>query len=188
MDKDTIKKEFGWENNRIVGHNGRLVEVKNQKRIIQVFAEAYRKDNDLRLMIAGDGELRNELQKQIDVLGLSNVVRLVGTRDDIPSLLSAFDVYIMPSHYEGVSISLIEAQASGVHCLVSSNAAADETRLTDCINVLELTDEDDVWSNQIIQLSKKERILNSASKIIESGYDISGIVHKALSLYGDKND
>ena len=183
-----IKKEFGWENQKIVGHIGRLAEVKNQKRIIQVFANAYQKDPSLRLLIAGDGDLRETLQEQINSLGLSNVAVLAGTRTDIDSLLSAFDVYVMPSFYEGVSISLIEAQTSGVHCLVSSNAAAKETRITDCINVLELSDSDDVWAERMLQLANKARIVDSAEKVKENGYDIVEIVSNAVLLYGGEND
>lgn len=186
--RSAIKKEFGWENNKIVGHIGRLAEVKNQKRIIQVFANAYQKDPTLRLLIAGDGELREDLQKQIDELGLTQAAILAGTRTDVPALLSAFDVYVMLSFYEGVSISLIEAQSSGVNCLVSSNAAARETRITDCLNMLELTDPDDTWAEQMISLANKARVTGSAEKVRKSGYDIAQIVKNACLLYGGPND
>ena len=179
-----IKKEFGWENNKIVGHIGRLAQVKNQKKIIDVFYQAYQKDNSLRLLIAGDGELKETLQQQIDSLGLTVVAKLAGTRRDVPALLSAFDVYMMPSFYEGVSVSLIEAQVSGVHCLVSSNAASAETRLTDCLNIMELTDSDEAWGERVVDLLYKERKTDSAHTIIEKGYHIPDIVTEAVRFYG----
>ncbi len=183
-----IKKEFGWEDCKIVGHIGRLAQVKNQKKVIDVFYHAYQQDSSLRLLIVGDGELKDELQQQINSLRLHDVAKLVGTRRDIPDLLSAFDVYMMPSFYEGVSISLIEAQVSGVHCLVSSNAAAKETRITDCINVLEYTDSDEVWAERVVYLVNKERIMHTEGEIKEQGYDIKDIVSNAIKLYGVKND
>lgn len=183
-----IKREFGWEDCKIIGHIGRLAEVKNQKKIIDVFYQAYQKDDSLRLLIAGDGELRETLQQQIDGLGLAEVAKLAGTRRDVPALLSAFDVYMMPSFYEGVSVSLIEAQVSGVHCLVSSNAASAETRLTDCLNIMELADTDDVWSEQIIQLVNKARISDSPERVKDSGYSIVDIVDAAVRQYGGEND
>lgn len=182
-----IKKEFGWENNNIIGHIGRLAEVKNQKKIIDVFNCAYQQNSSLRLIIAGDGELKEMLQRQIDSLGLSEVVRLAGTRNDVPALLSAFDVYMMSSLYEGVSISLIEAQASGVQCLVSSNAASFETRLTDCINTMELSDSDAMWSKKLLELLRMERSINSADIVIEKGYHIPNIVSEEVTFYGDGN-
>lgn len=185
--RNVIKQEFGWENNLIVGHIGRLAEVKNQKKIIDVFYHAYQRDNSLRLLIAGDGELKDALQRQIDSLGLAEVAKLAGTRRDVPALLSAFDVYMMPSFYEGVSISLIEAQASGVHCMVSSNAASAETRLTDCLNILELSDSDEVWSRRLVELLGMERKINSADIVIEKGYHIPNIVSEEILFYGDGN-
>ena len=181
-----IKKEFGWENNKIVGHIGRLAEVKNQKWIIQTFANAYQKDSSLRLLIAGDGPLRETLQTQINELGLSDVAVLAGTRTDVPALLSAFDVYVMPSFYEGVSISLIEARSSGVHCLVSSNAASQETRLTDCLHILELSDSEDVWASKVAQLANQVRVTDSAQQVRAGGYDIAEIVKNAVLLYGGR--
>lgn len=183
-----IKQEFGWEECKIIGHIGRLAEVKNQKKIIDVFHCAYQKDPSLRLLIAGDGELKDELQRQIDGLGLTEAAKLAGTRRDVPALLSAFDVYMMPSFYEGVSVSLIEAQVSGVHCLVSSNAASAETRLTDCLNIMELTDLDEAWSDKVIELIGKERISGAPEKVKESNYDIVDIVDAAVQQYGRIND
>lgn len=184
--REKIRNEFGWNECKIVGHVGRLSEVKNQKKIIDVFSYAYSQDSSLRLMIAGDGELKETLQHQVDKLGLTDVVRLTGTRNDIPALLSAFDVYIMPSFYEGVSISLIEAQASGVHCLVSSNAASPETRLTDCINIMELSDTDEMWGNKLLQLLDKERNKDSLEAVVKNGYHSPDIVADMLQLYEDK--
>ena len=179
-----VKKEFGWLDCKIVGHIGRLAQVKNQKKIIDVFYQAFKKDNSLRLLIAGDGELKEVLQQQIDQLGLSEVAKLVGTRRDVPSLLSAFDVYMMPSFYEGVSVSLIEAQASGVHCLVSSNAASAETRITPCINILNLNDSDVVWSDKVIELTCRDRVLNSIDALTEKKYNIDSIVAETVQFYG----
>lgn len=181
--RQRIRKEFGWENNKIVLHVGRLAEVKNQKKIIDVFHHVYREDSSVRLMIAGDGELKDTLQNRIDSLGLSSAVVLAGTRNDIPALLSAADAYIMPSLYEGVSLSLIEAQASGLPCLVSSNAAADETRLTDCLYILELTDSDELWGKTLLDLLTKERTADAAAQVIEKGYDLSEIIKNELRYY-----
>ena len=181
--RENIKKEFGWEGCKIVGHIGRLAPVKNQKKIINAFNYAYKKETDLRLLIAGDGELREELQKQIDSLGLSDVAKLAGTRNDVPALLSSFDVYMMPSFYEGVSISLIEAQSSGVHCLVSAGASAPETRLTKCIHIMDLEQSDEDWGEQLLSLIKKERMSDSAEVVINAGYDVPGIVKKELEFY-----
>lgn len=179
-----IRGEFGWEQNKVVGHIGRLAPVKNQKRILQVFALAYQQDPSLRLLLVGDGELKEELQAEIDRLGISQVAVLAGARTDVAALLSAFDVYMMASHYEGVSISLIEAQSSGVHCLVSVSAATPTTRVTNCLNLLELEETDEKWAALLLELANKSRITDSGEKVKESGYDIVQIVQNATALYG----
>lgn len=179
-----VRAEFGWEQNKLVGHIGRLAPVKNQKRIIEIFALAYQRDPSLRLLIAGDGELKEELQSEIDRLGLSQVAVLAGTRTDTPALMSAFDVYMMASIYEGVSISLIEAQSSGVNCLVSTGAATAETRITPCLHLLELEESNEVWAAKLLELANSDRIPNSGEKVKESGYDIVQIVKNATALYG----
>ena len=184
--RDDIKNALGWNNCKIVGHIGRLAEVKNQKRIIDIFNKAYQTDDSLRLFIAGDGELRDSLQHYIDELGLTEVILLAGTRSDTPALLSAFDVYIMTSFYEGVSISLIEAQSSGVPCLISAGAASNETQPTDCINILNLAEPNSVWSSRLIELANTERIFNAPIKIREKGYDIPDIVSREVVFYGEK--
>jgi len=183
--RQKIRKEFGFEENKIVLHVGRLAEVKNQKKIIDVFHHVCRADPSVRLLIAGDGELKEALQSQIDALGLDSAAILTGTRSDIPALLSAADAYIMPSLYEGVSLSLIEAQVSGIPCLVSSNAAAAETRLTDCLHILELTDSDEVWAKHLLGLLERSRVPDAAVQVIEKGYDLSDIIKNVLQFYGE---
>ena len=179
-----IRAEFGWENNKIIGHIGRLAPVKNQKWILQVFALAYEKDPSLRLLIAGDGELREALQAEIDRLGLGGIAVLAGTRTDTAALQSAFDVYMMASFYEGVSISLIEAQSSGVNCLSSDTAATPETRVSDCLQLLPLSAPAERWAEALLTLAYKPRSSDSWEKVKESGYDIVQIVGNASRLYG----
>lgn len=178
-----IKTEFNWESNKIIGHIGRLAPVKNQMKIINAFSYAYTKDSSLRLLIVGDGELRSQLQSRIDELGLGSVAILAGTRSDVSDLLSAFDVYVMASFYEGVSVSLIEAQSSGVQCLVTPKAAAQETRLTKCLSVIELEKSDEDWANKLIELSKCGRVDSASDEILSAGYDIVDIVSKELEFY-----
>ena len=179
-----IKAEFGWEDCKLVGHIGRLAPVKNQKWILQVFALAHQQNPSLRLLIAGDGELKEELQAEIDRLGLANVAVLAGTRTDTAALMSAFDVYMMASIYEGVSISLIEAQSSGVNCLVSTGAATTETRITECLHLLELTESAETWAGKLLELANKDRCTHTGEKVKASGYDIVQIVANATALYG----
>lgn len=179
-----LKAEFGWEDKLLVGHIGRLAPVKNQKWILEVFALAYEKNPDLRLLIAGDGELKDQLQAEIDRLGISQVAVLAGTRTDTAALQSAFDVYMMASFYEGVSISLIEAQASGVNCLVAESAATPDTRVTDCLHLLSLSDPAEVWAEKLLQLMHQPRSTDSWKRVKESGYDIVQIVQDSGTLYG----
>lgn len=103
----------------VVGCVGRLVGQKNYRFLIDLWPQVLDSRPDAQLLVAGDGELRGELQDAIDGMGVGNSVRLLGARDDVTALLSAFDVFAMPSLFEGLPLSLVEAQFNGLPCVVS---------------------------------------------------------------------
>ncbi len=93
---------------------GRLVEVKNQATVLRAFRRVIDEVPQARLRIAGEGELRGELEALVDSLGLREHVEFLGFCDDIKSLLQSSHVFLLPSHSEGCSISLVEAMSSGI--------------------------------------------------------------------------
>ena len=98
----------------IIGTVGRLNPVKDQAALIAAFARVHAAKPQARLVIVGDGPLRDALQARIDVAGLQAVAQLVGDRDDVPRWLTGMQVFALPSRSEGYSIALLEACAAGL--------------------------------------------------------------------------
>lgn len=98
----------------VVGAVGRLVHVKNHRLLLAAAAPMCRKHPHVKIVLVGDGEMRNELQQQAQALGIADSLMMLGERSDIPQVLPAFDIFAMPSRSEGHSISLLEATAAGL--------------------------------------------------------------------------
>lgn len=118
--RDKYRKELGWDDKIIIGAVGRICAVKNHKLLVDAFARLEDKEK-YKLVIVGDGELKEELTSKIEQKQLGNYVELMGVRSDVSQLLSAMDVYTLPSFNEGYCVSLIEAHANGLTCLVSDS-------------------------------------------------------------------
>lgn len=103
----------------VVGHVGRFAEVKNHKFLLQVFREIVSRKPNAHLLLIGNGELQNAVQQNIQEKQLVNRVTILSHRSDIPDLMHAMDVMVFPSFYEGLSVTLVEAQAAGLKCVVS---------------------------------------------------------------------
>lgn len=116
-----IKENLGIPQDAFVlGHVGRLTWAKNHAFLLEVFAEVHRRHPEARLLLVGDGELREEIKAQVQQLGLDDSVYFAGSVDDPERYLCAMDVFVFPSHYEGLSTVNIEAQVSGLPCIVST--------------------------------------------------------------------
>lgn len=109
----------------VVGHVGRFDPVKNHAFILEAFSELLKLHPDAVLLLAGDGELRPDAERRASELGITDSVRFLGVRSDIPNLMQAMDVFILPSLYEGLPLVLVEAQASGLPCVISDSVPSD---------------------------------------------------------------
>src|SRR5690606_33664746 len=119
--KRTIKESLKLSNKRIIGHVGRFSEEKNHFFLIEIFKEILMIENDYHLVLIGGGNLTLKVKKLVDDLNISDKVSFLGIRDDIPNLLQAMDAFVFPSIYEGLPVTLIEAQASGLKIFASKN-------------------------------------------------------------------
>ncbi len=138
------RQSLGVEGKTVVGHVGRLVPVKNQKFLIDAFAAFHEKRSASVLLIAGAGELMEELKAYAAQKGLLEEIRFLGFREDIPALLQAFDVFLLPSLFEGFPVVLSEAQACALPCVVS-DAVTKEVAVTQFIRFCPLKSAE-VWA------------------------------------------
>jgi len=130
---------------------GRLAEQKNLKFTLRVLESALKKEQNMILLLVGDGEQRDELTEMVNDLMLGEKVIFLGRRDDIPDILQAADLFVLPSIYEGMPGVSIEAQAAGLPCLMS-DAVAKEAKITSLAEFLPIDKGPEIWAERIIAL------------------------------------
>lgn len=162
----------------VIGHIGRFFEPKNHTFLIDVFSELVKKSKNYHLVLVGDGELRKKTEEKVKALSLEGRVSFLGNRSDIPALLSAFDLFLFPSLWEGLPLTLIEAQAAELPCFVSDTV----TRAIDRSNLmtyLPLNMGAEKWAETILSYEKKPVEFSGLSE-----YDIHTVLERLLHLYG----
>ncbi|MCI9079900.1 MAG: FkbM family methyltransferase, partial [Lachnospiraceae bacterium] len=138
------------------------------------------------LLMAGDGELFEEIKYKAEVYGLKDKCMFLGIREDVPELLQAMDIFVFPSLFEGLGIVLVEAQANGLPCVVSDEIP-EEAFLTDEITKISLKSNAKYWAEQIMRYEtlKKTRISN-VTQLKTAGYDVQDVAGYLYKLYINK--
>lgn len=179
--REEYRDKLNIHKNTVYGHVGRLSYPKNHKFLLKVFKDIVQNNEDAILLIIGDGELKDDIRSKIDELSLEDKVFMLGSRDDINCLLQALDFYLFPSLWEGLPVSVIEAQASGLQCLISDTITS-EVRLTPYIKYLPIDKGTNIWMKEAIYADKK-RFPEAADLVIKSGYDISTTANWLTKFY-----
>ena len=183
-DKDggkEIRKEFGSDEDKLViGHIGRFMTQKNHAFLLDIFNEICKEKDNAVLMLVGVGELEQQIKAKIAKLGLEEKVIFTGARADVPKLLSAMDVFVFPSFYEGMPNTVIEAQSTGLPCVIADTITK-EADITGLVHYLSLNDSAKVWAEKALSIVEKER-KDTKADFIENGYDIESVVSKFTQL------
>ena len=169
---------------KLVGHVGRFELMKNHAFLIDLFAELARMDEAACLVLAGDGSLRSEIEKKVHDASLDNRVRFLGLIDDMPSFYDGVDLFTMPSLFEGLPFSAVEAQCSGLSCVLSDRITQ-EVALTDLVEYLPLEAEAKAWAEAIESALGRpvEERWAFAALVADEGYDIKHTVAQLVDLY-----
>ncbi len=155
-----IRNEFGIDKNTVlIGNIGRMLPQKNHIFLLKIIKEYIKLNSNVKLMILGDGPLKEKIVKKVVKLGLKNHVILVGTRVDAYKFYSAFDLFCLPSLYEGLPVVGIESQANGCPTLFSASIT-DEVGLNSNVQFESIDNKTDVWAADINDLIKKSRVEN----------------------------
>ena len=179
-EREKIRKELCLGDSFAVGHIGRFVPQKNHKFLISVFSEFKRCNPNSKLVLVGTGPLETDAKRCCDELNISDSVIFAGVRNDIPSLLSAFDIFLLPSLYEGMPNTVIEAQASGLLCIIS-DAITKQADVTDGVTYVSLQKSPNEWARLILESKDKPRMENG-EKMREEGYSIEDTVRIFIEL------
>lgn len=182
--RKTIRRHLGLEDKFVIGHVGAFREQKNHQFLLNVFSKLNIPNAEL--VLVGDGPLKANIEDQVKELNLEDKVKFLGSRNDVNRILQAFDVFVMPSLWEGLSIAIIEAQASGLTVLVS-NTVSHEVKITDLVTFLDLFNID-VWVENIEETYTKELLssykrLNQIDAINDTGFNMISSVKKIREIY-----
>lgn len=171
--RQKVRQALGIDDGQpVIGHVGRFYPQKNHDFLIDIFRAVRAREPGAVLLLVGNdaGETGREIHRKVERLGLSQCVFFLGTRSDVAELMQAMDVFLLPSLFEGLSVASVEAQASGLPCLISDKVPI-ECRLTQAVRQLPLTDSPDAWAQSVIALSGTPR-RDTCEDIRAAGFDV----------------
>nr|WP_298248837.1 glycosyltransferase family 1 protein [uncultured Halomonas sp.] len=179
-----IKKrdELKLNSKFVVGHVGRFETQKNHDFLLDIFYYIKEKKPDAVLLLVGDGVQRSKIEEKVCKLKLEENVEFLGVRSDVVELLSAMDVFVFPSIYEGLPVTLIEAQANGLPCVVS-DSITQESAVSNCVHFLSLDKSAKNWADLIIGFSGNKQRVDTYNDLVISGYDIKSNVSWLEEFY-----
>ena len=184
--KDNMRTEMrcqlGLTNELVVGHVGRFNPQKNHPFLLDIFAALLKKEPNAVLLLVGGGEDMPKIQAKAHALGISERVRFLGVRSDVADLMQTMDVFVFPSLYEGLPVTMVEAQAAGLPCLISDKVPP-ECILTDgLVDILPLSEAPETWAEKILEKREIPRT-DRRTEIAAHGFDITTEAVKLQEFY-----
>ena len=154
----------------VVGHIGSMRTVKNHVFLLDIFAALQKQVPNSILCLVGDGSLRPFLEERVESKGLTEQVKFLGIRDDVYNLLKGFDVFVMPSLFEGFPVSVVEAQAAALTCVISDSITKEVDMGMDLIDFVGLNHSPEYWAEVVLTNRYADRTM-STDQVMALGYD-----------------
>ena len=177
-----IREEFGFSDKIVIGSVSRIADVKNHSYLLKIASQLINYKLDFIFLIVGEGPLLQSLKEKCKELGLLRYFVFLGSRNDVHMLLQGIDIFVLPSLHEGLPVTLVEAQATGLPCIISSNVTR-ELQMTKNISFLNIGEENvESWCNEIIKYSYVTRNTD-LNNLINEGYDISDSCQNLAKIY-----
>jgi len=176
--RERYRRELGLEGRYVIGNVGRFYDVKNHTFLLDVFEKIHEREPEAMLLLVGVGPLQQQMAQKAVELGVAEQVIMTGNRDDVPELLGAMDVFAFPSLWEGLPMTVVEAQAAGLPCVLSDTITK-EVDVSPLVEYLPLGDAEQ-WADAL--LTRRER-MNVSKNIARAGFDIRSSVRRLTELY-----
>lgn len=180
-----MRSELGIpKNSFVVGHVGRFTDVKNHHFLIKVFEKIYENNKDAFLLMVGDGEEKEKVQRELGDSPLKKRYLILSNRSDVADIMQAMDVFVFPSKYEGLGIVLIEAQKSGLPCFASDQVPS-FAKVTNLVKFCSLSADAEDWAREILKISDS----NYRNELIAQGgevpttWDMKNVIKKLERIY-----
>lgn len=169
--RETKRKELSLDGKVVIGHVGRFHPQKNHSFIIDIFSELLKKSPNAVLLLVGDGELKQTIEEKVKELSIEKSVLFLGLRDDVEELLQAMDLFLMPSLFEGLPVTLVETQAAGLPSVIS-DTITDDIKLSEYVTFESLNRDAKKWAETILDTINKLERKDTSDLIKAAKYDI----------------
>ena len=181
--REETRKELGIKDGQyLIGHVGRFDRQKNHEFIIDIFEKIVKKDNNAILLLVGIGKLEEEIKNRAKSLGIYEKIIFYGATKEVNKMMQAMDIFILPSLFEGLGIVNIEAQAAGLHCIVS-DTVPEFAKINELLEFVSLKESAEKWAEKILKYKGVECRRDTYREIVESGYDIAEDAKILMEFY-----
>jgi len=167
---------------RLAGFVGRLNHQKNPLFLIEIFAALAAKNPAWKLLLVGDGEMEGEIRAAVAAHGLQNRVLFAGVQTDVPAYMNAFDLFLLPSNFEGSPVTLVEAQGCGTPCLASTNVPNDGA-VTELVHFLPLDAPFGTWADKAAAIASAGPHADHWAELSAAGYELHTAAARMEQLY-----
>ena len=168
--RNEVRSELGVGDGLVVGHVGRFMPQKNHAFIVKAMASLLKSRPDARLLLVGVGQLQDEVKEQVRALGIEDSVTFLGLRSDVDRLVQAMDVFVMPSLFEGLPVSAVEAQASGLPCVLADSITPEAVLIPGSMRV-PLSCSPDEWAGAVLSVKGGDRH-DALGIVTQKGFEI----------------
>ena len=176
---EKVRKEFGLQGKHVYGHIANFRESKNHMFLLDVYKEIAKLDDKAVFFCLGEGDLREEIENKIKELNLEDRVILTGIRHDVENFMSCMDVLIFPSFFEGLPLTLIEAQIAALPAIISDTITKDVIITDGLVTMESIKDKPQVWAKKATELLKDGKVKSRQCQreaIRKAGYDMDVLV------------
>ena len=180
--REKIRKRMGLDNKYVIAQIGRISYEKNHTYTIDVFKEINKISKNVELIFIGDGELKENIEKKVFENNLKDYVRFLGNCLDVNEILSAVDILLLPSLHEGLPLTPIEAQATGLKCIISSRVSK-EIKITQLVEFLDIDDSPVVWAKKIMNSFSESDRESRQEEVSQAGYNIKQVANDLQEKY-----
>ena len=180
--RSAMRQQLGLSEELAIGHVGRFNPQKNHPFLLEIFAALLKQEPNAVLLLVGGGNDLPKIQARAQALGISGRVRFLGVRSDVADLMQAMDVFVFPSLYEGLPVTMVEAQAAGLPCLISDCIPQECVLIPDLVKALPLTVAADTWAETALALRASPRT-DRRAEIAARGFDIVSEAEKLQEFY-----
>lgn len=182
------RKELGIKKEIVICHVGRFISQKNHLRLLEIFSTLTKTNPKEKfiLLLIGEGKLEPIIKEKAKSLGLEKQVKFLGQRNDVNELMQAMDIFLLPSLYEGLPVVGVEAQTSGLLCILSSSMTK-ETKVLSTTKFISLEASDDEWSKEILESYHNFKRKNTKQEIIDASFEIKTEAEKLEKKYQELN-